>query len=276
MIAFFHDNHDLQDLQDQFYNQIVRRRDIPRRMNWRQRANALSQRELVTALMIYSSFYLYLVFLLIFMINQTLLLINQARNLRFINPVPRLNKLRHVLIYYQCLLTFSCHELDILIQEDDALLNLRQRDIIPYANRPPINRTIDSLSESDALEFTRFKKNQLQLLLLHLRLPNIVIIGPCRYKFTGEELLIVYLTYIASGMIAHWQHLFHDFRWAILNRLGKPAHQMEVDFDEQLGRPEFIIQAPLESWRVFGFIDDTNVRTCQPGSGPVGNGVGAG
>ena len=51
---------------------------------------------------------------------------------------------------------------------------------------------------------------------------------------------------------------------------------MEVDFDEQLGRPEFIIQAPLESWRVFGFIDDTNVRTCQPGSGPVGNGVGAG
>jgi hypothetical protein len=161
-----HDNHDLQDLQDQFYNQIVRRRDIPRRMNWRQRANALSQRELVTALMIYSSFYLYLVFLLIFMINQTLLLINQARNLRFINPVPRLNKLRHVLIYYQCLLTFSCHELDILIQADDALLNLRQHDITPYANRPPINRTIDSLSESDALEFTRFKKSQLQLILL--------------------------------------------------------------------------------------------------------------
>jgi len=68
--------------------------------------------------------------------------------------VPRLNKLRHVLIYYQCLLTFSCHELDILIQADDVLLNLWQHDIIPYANRPPINRTIDSLSESDALEFT--------------------------------------------------------------------------------------------------------------------------
>jgi len=39
-----YDNHDLQDLQDQFYIQIVRRRDIPRRMNWRQRANTLSQR----------------------------------------------------------------------------------------------------------------------------------------------------------------------------------------------------------------------------------------
>ncbi len=82
-----YDNH---DLQDQFSNQIVRKRNIPRKMNWRQRANALSQRELVTAWMIHSSssFYLYLVFLLIFMINQTLLLINQARMFRFINPVP--------------------------------------------------------------------------------------------------------------------------------------------------------------------------------------------
>ena len=133
-----HDNHDLQDLQDQFYNQIVRRRDIPRRMNWRQRANALSQRELATASMIYSSssFYLYLVFLLIFMINQTLLLIHQSRSFRFINPVPRLNKLHRILLYYQSLLTFSCHELDILIQED--------------------NWIIGNLSESDALEFTRF------------------------------------------------------------------------------------------------------------------------
>jgi hypothetical protein len=148
-----YDNHDLQDLQDQFYNQIVHRRDISRRMNRRQRANALSQRELVTASMIHSSssFYLYLVFLLIFMINQTLLLINQARIFRFINPVPRLNKLHQVLIYYQCLLTFSCHELDILIQADDALLNLWQHDIIPYANRPPIRCTIDSLSKSECL-----------------------------------------------------------------------------------------------------------------------------
>jgi hypothetical protein len=27
---------------------------------------------------------------------------------------------------------------------------------------------------------------------------------------------------------------------------------MEVDFEEQLGRPEFIIQATLESWRFLG------------------------
>jgi hypothetical protein len=71
-------------------------------------------------------------------------------------------------------LTISRHELDIRIQADDALLNFWQHDIIPYANRPPINCTIDSLSESDALELTRFKKSQLQLLLLHLCIPNIL------------------------------------------------------------------------------------------------------
>ena len=258
-------------------------------MNWRQRANALSQREVATASLIHasSSFYLFLVFLLIYMINQTLLLIHQSRSFRLINPVPRLNKLRRFLLYYQSLLTFSCHELDILIQEDDQLMNLRRRHVIPFANRPPINRIIDNLSESDALEFTRFRKSQLQLLLLHLRIPNIVITAPNRYRFTGEELLIVCLTYIASGMpwtyfieykfggdprrwsagykwfinhlyfhfyhkisgnsIAQWQHMFPDFRRAILNRLGKPAHQMEVEFNDQLARPEFIIEVSFES-----------------------------
>jgi hypothetical protein len=97
-------------------------------------------------------------------------------------------------------LTFSCHELDILIQEDDQLLNLQQHDVIPYANRPRINWTTNSLSDSDALEFMSFRKSQLLLLLLHLHIPNIVIAGPNRYRFTGEELLIICLTYIASGI----------------------------------------------------------------------------
>jgi hypothetical protein len=81
---------------------------------------------------------------------------------------------------------------------------------------------------------------------------------------------------ISGNSIAQWQHMLPDFRTAILNRLGKPAHQMEVEFNDQLARPEFIIEAPFVSWRIFGFIDDTNVRTCRPGSGPVGNANGAG
>jgi hypothetical protein len=30
-----------------------------------------------------------------------------------------------------------------------------------------------------------------------------------------------------------------------LNHLGKPAHPMEVEFDDRLARPEFITQAPF-------------------------------
>jgi hypothetical protein len=148
-------------------------------------------------------------------------------------------------------------------------------------NRPRINQTIETLSDSDSLEFMR-------ILLLHLRIPNIVITAPNRYKFTGEELIIVCLTYIASGkpwtyfieykfggdprcwsagykwfinhlyfhfynkisgnLTAQWQHMLHDFPTAILNHLGKQVHQIEVDYDEELVCPEFIIQAPLELW----------------------------
>ena len=45
-----------------------------------------------------------------------------------------------------------------------------------------------------------------------------------------------------------------------------------IDFDHE----EFVIQCPLESWHVFEFLDDTAVRTCRPGSGPVGDDNGPG
>jgi hypothetical protein len=65
-------NHDHHHLEDYYYDQIVRRRGISRRLNWRQRTNALSQREVATASMIHTSstFYLSLVFLLIFLITN--------------------------------------------------------------------------------------------------------------------------------------------------------------------------------------------------------------
>jgi hypothetical protein len=49
------------------------------------------------------------------------------------------------------------------------------------------------------------------------------------------------------------------------------VHPIELDFDEELGNPQYIIQCPIESWSVFGFLDDTNIRTCRPGSGPFSN-----
>ncbi len=148
--------------------------------------------------------------------------------------------------------------------------------------------------------------------MVHLQIPNSVVIGPRqRYRFSGEELLIVCLTRIATGdpwtrlipshfggdvrcwSIAFWWFIIHlfinfyykisggsivgwidqiqDVKKAILDHLAKPAHPFELDYDEELGNPQCIIQCPIESWRVFGFLNDTNSRTCRPGSGPAGN-----
>jgi hypothetical protein len=80
------------------------------------------------------------------------------------------------------------------------LLNIHEDQIIPLFNSPPRNRLIDDLSEENAYAWTRFRKHQLRLLMAHLQIPNSVVVGPRqRYRFSGEELLIVCLTRIATG-----------------------------------------------------------------------------
>jgi hypothetical protein len=75
------------------------------------------------------------------------------------------------------LLTVCFHELDLLIERDDLLCNIHGDQEIPIFNLPPRNRTIDELSEEDAYALTRFRKHQLRLLMVHLRIPNTVAIG---------------------------------------------------------------------------------------------------
>jgi hypothetical protein len=70
-----------------------------------------------------------------------------------------------------------------------------------------------------------------------------------------------------------------SFKHVILDRLAQPAHPIERDFFVEEGHPEraqYVIHCPIESWHVYGFLDDTAVRTCRPGSGPVGPGEGPG
>jgi hypothetical protein len=148
--------------------------------------------------------------------------------------------------------------------------------------------------------------------MAHLRIPNTVVIGPRhRYRFSGEEILIIYLTWFATGdpwtrlipshfggdqrrwsvafcwlliiffvlfyhkisgrSIEGWIDQIHEFKKSILGHLAKPAHLFEVEFNNELAHPGFIIQCPIDSWRVFSFSDDLNVWTSRPGSGPVGN-----
>jgi hypothetical protein len=47
-------------------------------------------------------------------------------------------------------------ELDVLIERDDALLNVQAHQEIPIFNFPPRNRAIDDLSEENAYAWTRF------------------------------------------------------------------------------------------------------------------------
>ncbi len=71
------------------------------------------------------------------------------------------------------------------------------------------------------------------------------------------------------------------FKQLIVDHLAQPAHTIEVDYYHDLGEQgavhQYIILIDsVDDWHMFGFIDDTAVRTCQPGSGPVGQGDGPG
>jgi hypothetical protein len=222
---------------------------------------------------------------------------------------PHTVRLLRMIIYYQCLLTFCFHELDLLVQNDDALLNIRYGQLYPLENSPPKNRSIDEISEEFSYNFTHFTKEQLRLLMLHLRIPCFVITHD-HHKFTEDEILIICLARLATGdpwtrlipgnfggdirrwsyafrcfidhlfvnfyhkisanLIVSWIPNIYSFKQAILDRLAQPANPIEMEYFEDEGininREEFVIHCPLDSWRVYGFLDDTAFRTCRPGS----------
>ncbi len=186
--------------------------------------------------------------------------------------------------------------------------------MFPLRNLPPRNRTIDDILDETAKQLTRFTKDQLRLLLLHWRIPNIILTGP-RYQFNGEEILLVSLAKITTGdpwtrlidgffggdprrwtyafqwFVNHlytvfyhkisgrsmemWPPQVNSYKQLIIDHLRQPAHPREMDYyydmGERLPANHYIIDvAHVDDWRVIGFIDDTAVRSCRPGSGPDG------
>jgi hypothetical protein len=190
------------DLVDNFFNEIVRRRDIARRTNWRHRSIALSQREVALAATLQSaaSFYVTLVFAVMITTNQVIAAIIYARRRFAGQDSPHTVRLFKVLIYYQCLLTFCFHELDILVEQDDALLNVRYGQLYPLEQLPPKNRAIDEISEEFAYTFTRFMKDQLRLMM-------VFALG---YRTTGASVAVVAVAtaVIISGLISTISLLF--------------------------------------------------------------------
>ena len=323
-------NKDMDDIDEDdeviiFLDEIIRYRMIPRRTNWRYRYLALNQQEVAAVSSIQLSiseltdFFLVLVLL----VNQLLTVLHSSTRRNADQNVPLRQQMAPVIRFYSRLLAFCYLRLDDLILEEHELVGITRGEweaaVAREADTPPRNRSIEALSEGDAHRLTRFRKEQLQVLMVHWRIPAQVVTARNRYVFTGEEMLIVCLTRLATGWSwtqlskdvfggnpRRWSPLFHwfvdflfvnfyhkisgrsiemwldqldEFKQAILNRLAQPAHPIEQELFNLDGHPEraqYVLHCDPEHWRIFGFLDDTNVRSCRLGSGPVGPEEGAG
>ena len=110
-----------------------------------------------------------------------------------------LRKLVHLLKIILAFIALCENELDLLSEAEIDICAIRTDEFQPLVVYPNINRKIDDLELDFAQRMTRFTKEELKLLLLHLRIPQFVITSRQRYKFTGEEILIVCLARITTG-----------------------------------------------------------------------------
>jgi hypothetical protein len=194
------DNDDIpDDLVDNFHDDIIRRRTIARRTNWRLRFTSLSQREVALAASIASSLsdYVQLINAVIVLSQQLFTTIYMMRQHQDWNNV-RYKRSLHLYIYYNCMMLFCFFQLDSLVAEEDELLNVRHGEWIPLVETPPRNHSIDELSEENAKSLTWFNKDQLHQLLLHWRIPAVNVTGSQRYRFSGEEVLIISLAKLTT------------------------------------------------------------------------------
>ena len=87
------------------------------------------------------------------------------------------------------------HQID---QEIDNLTHLFL-DELPRSIIPPSNRTIEAINKDvDCYYLTRFNKEQLKLLFVHLRIPPRFTVHKTHH-FKGEFILLLSLTYLASA-----------------------------------------------------------------------------
>ena len=194
--------------------------------------------------------------------------------------------------YIKANLYWCFHEINQL-----RFISISARPVPPVP--PRVKRQINCLSEQEAYHWTGFTKHQLYMLLPYLRLPK-EFITRSRYKYTGEETLLMCLTYIRTGhdwvVLAEAKYfggdarrcsemfdwfiafLFHEFYNAIT------GHSMDIwvpyleefrkgiwhSFTERLlskDGNEVQFQVDLRDWRIAFFIDCTCQATCRPGGG---------
>ena len=150
-----------------------------------------------------------------------------------------------------------------------------------------------------------FKKQELQLLLIHWRIPTTM--REARNVFSGEEAMLVFLYHIRTGtpnthmgrdvfggdprLFTHYiraitDHLYtnfyhkisgdsmrmwidqvDEFRWAIWDKL-QDGIVNERDRDGRQVNWEILL--PEDTFRIFGWLDDTGMQTTRPRPARVG------
>ena len=164
-------------------------------------------------------------------------------------------------------------------------------------------RTLDEIGHNEAREMTGFSKNQLITLVKHLRTPLSIRDTESRRVFGGTEALLHYLVYnrlgvtklqmslfyfggdprrfsysiraigkylfttfyhkISGNSMQQWVNKIDDFRETIWRKVSAGG-TIEIDgVNETL----VTLDMPFDSFRVFGFLDDTGFRTTAPGIG---------
>jgi hypothetical protein len=98
-----------------------------------------------------------------------------------------------------------------------------------------------------------------------------------RYAFRLfiNHLFVMFYHKISGRSMEIWLPEINSFKQLIIDRLRQPDHPREMDYyydmGDRLPPNDYIIDVDsVDDWRVIGFIDNTNVRSCRPGSGPVG------
>ena len=104
---------------------------------------------------------------------------------------------------------FSC------VEHIRAMRTTRASDGVAPSIPKRRKRTINELTEQEAMDWTGFRKKDLPALLRHLKPPSDISL-PHRCKASGEEALIVGLIHIRTGdtfkRMAEGQHIGGDAR----------------------------------------------------------------
>jgi hypothetical protein len=209
-------------------------------------------------------------------------------------------KLQKVMEYLSVAITWFTSQLEMIFLDiEDKMYfvhRVRRFDL-------PKMRTIREIEDNNESEsMFGFKKTELELLLLHCRIPKKFKTHK-RQVFTGEEAMLVYLYHIRSGtpytrmtlifggdprdytyyVRAITNHLYHNF----YHKISGDSMRMWVPFIDEFRHAiwdklqsgivnerrsdgtitNWEVWIPFESFRIFGWLDDTDMRTNRPRPG---------